>query len=173
MFRWENLTSHLVRMKNSPYYIAPVGDWTHDLPHTVASNMAKVSHDLNHSATEAVFGHFRRSPVTSLLFTNTTGQKWPQTTTTGTTAQRHTTKRTDQQKQTTHSAQNTFLTWLNFFSQISKWRPAISTSSSAHSGWVQFITPLTLVLSTNMYTCASDHELDWLTTTRITEHDYG
>ena len=44
----------MVRMKNSPYYIAPVGDWTHDLPHTVASNMVKVSHALNHSATEAV-----------------------------------------------------------------------------------------------------------------------
>ena len=41
-------------MKNSSYYIAPVGDWTHDLPHTVASNMAKVSYALNHSATEAV-----------------------------------------------------------------------------------------------------------------------
>ena len=54
MFRWENLTSHLVRTKNSSYYIAPVGDWTHDLPHTVASNMVKVSHALNHSATEAV-----------------------------------------------------------------------------------------------------------------------
>ena len=46
------------RMKNSSYYIAPVGDWTHDLPHTVASNMVKVSHALNHSATEAVYlGH--------------------------------------------------------------------------------------------------------------------
>ena len=55
MFRWENLTSHLVRMKNSSYYIAPVGDWTHDLPHTVASNMVKVSHTLNHLATEAIF----------------------------------------------------------------------------------------------------------------------
>ena len=43
------------RMKNSSYYIAPVGDWTHDLPHTVASNMVKVSHALNHSATEAVY----------------------------------------------------------------------------------------------------------------------
>ena len=32
----------------------PVGDRTHDLPHTVASNMVKVSHALNHSATEAV-----------------------------------------------------------------------------------------------------------------------
>ena len=41
-------------MKNSTYYIAPVGDRTHDLPHTVASNMVKVSHALNHSATEAV-----------------------------------------------------------------------------------------------------------------------
>ena len=29
-------------MKNSSYYIAPVGDRTHDLPHTVASNMVKV-----------------------------------------------------------------------------------------------------------------------------------
>ena len=41
-------------MKNSSYYITPVGDWTHDLPHTVDSNMVKVSHALNHSATEAV-----------------------------------------------------------------------------------------------------------------------
>ena len=41
-------------MKNSSYYIAPVGDWTHDLPHTVASNMVKVSHALNHSATVVV-----------------------------------------------------------------------------------------------------------------------
>ena len=39
------------RMKNSSYYIAPVGVRTHDLPHTVASNMVKVSHTLNHSAT--------------------------------------------------------------------------------------------------------------------------
>ena len=31
------------RMKNSSYYIAPVGDRTHDLPHNVASNMVKVS----------------------------------------------------------------------------------------------------------------------------------
>ena len=29
------------RMKNSSYYIAPVGDRTHDLPHTVASNMVQ------------------------------------------------------------------------------------------------------------------------------------
>ena len=42
------------QMKNSSYYIAPVGVRTHDLPHTVASNMGKVSHALNHSATEAV-----------------------------------------------------------------------------------------------------------------------
>ena len=34
-------------MKNSSYCIAPVGE----LPHTVASNMVKVSHALNHSAT--------------------------------------------------------------------------------------------------------------------------
>ena len=40
---------HLGRMKNSSYYIAPIGDRTHDLPHTVASNMVKVSHALNHS----------------------------------------------------------------------------------------------------------------------------
>ena len=33
-------------MNNSPYYIAPVGDRTHDLPHTVSSNMVKVSHAL-------------------------------------------------------------------------------------------------------------------------------
>ena len=39
------------RMKNSSYYIAPVGDWTHDLPYTVSSNMINVSHALNHSAT--------------------------------------------------------------------------------------------------------------------------
>ena len=37
-------------MKNSSYYIAPVGDRTHDLPQAVASNMVKVSHALNHSA---------------------------------------------------------------------------------------------------------------------------
>ena len=42
-------------MKNSSYYIASVGDRTHDLPHTVASNMVKVSQALNHSATEAVY----------------------------------------------------------------------------------------------------------------------
>ena len=32
------------RMKNSSYYIGPVGVRTHDLPQTVASNMVKVSH---------------------------------------------------------------------------------------------------------------------------------
>ena len=41
-------------MKNSSYYIAPVGFRTHDLPHTVASNMGKVSYALTHSATAAV-----------------------------------------------------------------------------------------------------------------------
>ena len=35
------------RMKNSSYYIAPVGDRTHDFPHTVASNA------ITHSATAA------------------------------------------------------------------------------------------------------------------------
>ena len=41
-------------MKNSSYYIAPVGVRTHDLPHTAASNMSKVSHALTHSATAPV-----------------------------------------------------------------------------------------------------------------------
>ena len=51
----ENRASHLFgRMKNSSYYIAPVGVRTHDLPHTVASNMGNVSHALTHSATAAV-----------------------------------------------------------------------------------------------------------------------
>ena len=44
------------RMKNSSYYIAPFGDRTHDVPHTVTSNMVKVSHALSHSATAAVKG---------------------------------------------------------------------------------------------------------------------
>ena len=39
------------RKKNSSYYIAKGGDRTHDLPHNVASNMVKVSHARNHSAT--------------------------------------------------------------------------------------------------------------------------
>ena len=42
------------KLINSSFYIAPVGDLTHDLPHTVASNMVRVSHSLNHSATEAL-----------------------------------------------------------------------------------------------------------------------
>ena len=46
------------RMKNSSYYIAPVGDRTHDLPHTVASNMVKVSHALTNSATAAINNYF-------------------------------------------------------------------------------------------------------------------
>ena len=46
------------RMINSYYYIAPVGDWTHDLPHTVASNMVKMSHALNHSATDGCRVYF-------------------------------------------------------------------------------------------------------------------
>ena len=41
-------------MKNSSYYIAPIRDRTHDLPHTIASNMVKVSHALTHSAMAAV-----------------------------------------------------------------------------------------------------------------------
>ena len=43
------------RIKSSSYYIAPVGDQTHDIPHTVASHIVKMSHALNHSATEAVY----------------------------------------------------------------------------------------------------------------------
>ena len=44
------------RMKKSSYYmyIATVGVRTHDLPHAVASNMVKMSHAINHSATTAV-----------------------------------------------------------------------------------------------------------------------
>ena len=38
-------------MKNSSYYIAPVGDWTHDLQHTVASNMVKLGHYVLHTRT--------------------------------------------------------------------------------------------------------------------------
>ena len=46
------------RLKNSSYYIAPAADRTHDLPHTVASNMVKVAHALkNHSATAAAELH--------------------------------------------------------------------------------------------------------------------
>ena len=32
------------RMKNLSYYISPAGDRTHNLPHTVASNMVNVSY---------------------------------------------------------------------------------------------------------------------------------
>ena len=45
----------------------PVGDWTHDLPHTVASNMVKVSHALNHSATEASSFFYRSLDVIIIL----------------------------------------------------------------------------------------------------------
>ena len=51
------------RMKNTFYYIAPVGNGTHDLPHIVASHMVKVCHA--HSATEAV-----RSPTMNPFLTN-------------------------------------------------------------------------------------------------------
>ena len=34
-------------MKNSSYYIAPVGDWTHDLPHTVHSKNRLVKKTTN------------------------------------------------------------------------------------------------------------------------------
>ena len=42
------------RMKNSYYFFPRSGIELTTLPHTVASNMVKVSHALNHSATEAV-----------------------------------------------------------------------------------------------------------------------
>ena len=51
MFRWGKPYQSPGQMKNSSYYIAPVGDRTHDLPHTVASNMVNVSQALTHSAT--------------------------------------------------------------------------------------------------------------------------
>ena len=64
MFRWGNRTSHLVGWNPTSHLvgwkthptiiITPVGDRTHDLPHTVASNMVNVSHALNHSATASV-----------------------------------------------------------------------------------------------------------------------
>ena len=40
--------------KSGAAYYCPIGDRTHDLPHTVASNMVNVSHALTHSATAAV-----------------------------------------------------------------------------------------------------------------------
>ena len=57
------------RMKNSSYYTAPAGDRTHDLPHTVASNMGKVSHALTHSATAAVSGCCLLTKVSSCIGT--------------------------------------------------------------------------------------------------------
>ena len=54
-------------MKNSSYYIVPVGDRTHDLPNTVASNNGKVSHALNHSATAAVKSQTRSKVVEKKL----------------------------------------------------------------------------------------------------------
>ena len=56
-------------MKNSSYYIAPVGVRTHDLPHTVASNMGKVSHALTHSALGNVLS--RRFHMCSIEVKNT------------------------------------------------------------------------------------------------------
>ena len=41
------------------YYIAPVGVRTDDLPHTVASNMDKVSYALTHSATLSHLGEVK------------------------------------------------------------------------------------------------------------------
>ena len=63
----ENRTSHLVGWKNHPT-IAPVGDRTHDLPRSVASNMVNVSHALTHSAMGdrqqvVVSGHAPRTPL--------------------------------------------------------------------------------------------------------------
>ena len=48
------------RMKNSSYYIAPVGVRTHDLPHSAPSNVVKVSHAFNHSATRRRYSATRR-----------------------------------------------------------------------------------------------------------------
>ena len=55
----ENRASHLVGWKTDPttVYIAPVGVRTHNLPHTVASHMGKVSHALTQSDTAAVNEH--------------------------------------------------------------------------------------------------------------------
>ena len=53
MFRGEKTVPVTWSDENSSYYIAPVGDRNHNLPHTVASNMVKVSHALNHSATSS------------------------------------------------------------------------------------------------------------------------
>ena len=56
MFRWGNQIQTIpvtwVGWKTHPIIIiSAVGDRTNDLPYTVASNMVKVSHALNHSAT--------------------------------------------------------------------------------------------------------------------------
>ena len=43
------------RMKNSSYYyISPVGDRTHNLPHTVTLNMVNMFHGLNQPATAVI-----------------------------------------------------------------------------------------------------------------------
>ena len=53
MFRWGNRSSCLAGWKTHPtiIIIAPVGVRTHDLPHSAPSNVVKVSHAFNHSAT--------------------------------------------------------------------------------------------------------------------------
>ena len=63
------------RMKNSSYYIAPVGDRTHDLPHTVASNLAKVSHDLNHEDNPKYLGVTLDRTLTSKTHISKLSQK--------------------------------------------------------------------------------------------------
>ena len=50
-------------MNNSSYYIAPVGVRTHGLPHTVASNMVKVSHASSHSAAAYLQAHERSTSM--------------------------------------------------------------------------------------------------------------
>ena len=50
----ENRASHRSDEKTHLAILPPVGDQTHDLPHTVASNMVNVSHALTHSATAEV-----------------------------------------------------------------------------------------------------------------------
>ena len=54
MFRWGNRTSHLVGWKTHPTILPRSGIELTTSPHTVASNMVKVSHALNHSATTAM-----------------------------------------------------------------------------------------------------------------------
>ena len=53
MFRWEKTVPVTWSDEKLILLYCPVGDRTHDLPHTVASNMVKVSHAFNHSATAA------------------------------------------------------------------------------------------------------------------------